>query len=199
MPRRFQEVKQELQLFLRSWLVCYPDPDLMFRLAVTSWDLQCVTHAEDTQTGSRARRSVDTWSSLECMRVSSFVFSPINSAISRIHSHVSELLTKPASGLIFCCSRARGQWRPYWLGNGMFELGVFRNTSVSALRLLSVRTDPYIYFQNAPPSLCLPLPLLSSSANSQHQNNRGRTEMKRRKWRGVLSFFAIRFYLVFIL
>lgn len=137
---------------------------------------------------------------LQCMRVSSFVFSPINSAISHIHSHVSELLTKPASGLIFCCSRARSQWRPYWLGNGMFELGVFRNTSVSALRLLSVRTDPYIYFQNAPPSLCLPLPLLSSSANSQHQNNRGRTE-KRREGNGEVycPFFAIRFYLVFIL
>lgn len=55
LPRRFQEVKQELQLFLRSWLVCYPDPDLMFRLAVTSCDLEYVTHAEDRQTGSRAR------------------------------------------------------------------------------------------------------------------------------------------------
>lgn len=98
---------------------------------------------------------------------------------SPVYTPTSQLLTKPASGLIFCCSRARGQWRPYWLGNGMFELGVFRNTSVSALRLLSVRTDPYIYFQNAPPSLCLPLPLLSGSANSQHQNNRGRTEIWR--------------------
>ncbi|KAK1897212.1 hypothetical protein KUDE01_016749, partial [Dissostichus eleginoides] len=29
--------------------VCYPDSDLMFRLAVTSWALQCVTDAEDTQ------------------------------------------------------------------------------------------------------------------------------------------------------
>lgn len=119
LPRQFQEVKQELQLFLRSWLACYPDPDLMFRFAVTSWALQCVTHAEDKQLAAgqgRVQRH-----EAECMCVSSFVCSPINAAISCIHSHISKLLTKPASGLIFCWSRARGQWRPCWLGNGMFE------------------------------------------------------------------------------
>lgn len=37
--------------------MCYPDPDLMFRLAVTSSALHCVTDAEDIQlvTGQRGR------------------------------------------------------------------------------------------------------------------------------------------------
>lgn len=62
----------------------YPDSDLMFRLAVTSSALQCVTDAEDTQLatgqGGVRRREAD----LQCVCLSL----PVCSALSILRSPI---------------------------------------------------------------------------------------------------------------
>lgn len=84
--------------------LCYPDSDLMFRLAVASSALQCVTDAEDTQLatgrGGVWRREAD----LQC--VVFLCVQPYQSCAPphTVNSHVYLPLYEPASGRIFCPS-----------------------------------------------------------------------------------------------
>lgn len=152
--------------------VCCPDSDLMFRLAVASSALECVTDAEDTQLATGRGGVWRCEADLQC--VSACVFSSINPVLSQLNSHVFVPLCEPASGHVFCLSASsersvKGPVTPVLIRPWHVWTVCFRNTSASALRLLSVRIDPHIYLQNSPPSLCLPFPLLCpSSANRQY-------------------------------
>lgn len=99
-PQWLQEVKRELQLFLRSWLCVLSGPGLMFRLTVTSPALRRVTDAEDTQLATGQWRCE---ADLQFVFAfwSSCVFGPIILVHSHVHIHIYELLSCSTSGRYF--------------------------------------------------------------------------------------------------
>lgn len=154
--------------------VCYPEPGLMFRLAVTSSALQCVTDAED-HSWQQGIGSVEMWSRpAVCVCVLVLLRVQAYQSCALPHTHPRPHLCAFVLSCIWTYFRhvkrsKKGPATSVLIKHQHVWTVCFSNTSVSALRLLSVRMDPHIYLQSFPPSLCLPLPRLSpSSANSQH-------------------------------
>jgi len=158
----------------------------MFRLAVTSSALHCVTDAEDTQLAAgRAGEGGDvkqTCRVFVCVCVCVLVFlcvqpyqscSPIYTSTSTCLCPNLDLAAFSAGRPARCERSMRGPAPSVLIRQRHVWIVRFRNTSVSALRLLSVKMDPLIYLQNSPPSLCLKLS--PSSANNEHLGKRRKT------------------------